>query len=165
TYEGDGYHVRLLDAATLVVLAARKFHEDRALTPWPAQERSSHALRLGSGALYVALAERDPRLVKLRLPSLAPEASLVFPTPNAHRTLSTSAALSAPPAPLSFDTGADRYLLSGDLRLLAPLPATAAPREDESSSEMMGERVSQRMFGRTVSTAVRNERWVLRVAP
>ena len=77
----------------------------------------------------------------------------------------TSAALSALPAPLSFDSGNDRYLLSSDLRILAPLPARTAPKEDEESSQMMGERVTQRVFGRTVSTSIRHERWVLRVTP
>ena len=54
-------------------------------------------------------------------------------------------------------------LISRDLRLLAPLPTTTAPIEDEASSSVMGERVTQRMFGRTVSTAVRQGQWVMRV--
>ena len=161
TYEDDNYHLRLFDPATLVVLAARKLQGP--FTPWPAPELSSHALRLEAGRLYVALARRDPSFVELRLPSLATASSMVFPVPLAHRWPYTSAALSAAPAALSFDSGNDRYLLSGDLRLLASLPP-ARVRVRVEGEASAGERVTQRMFGRTVSTAVRQGRWVLRVA-
>jgi hypothetical protein len=162
-YEAGNYRVRLLDAATLVILTASKFRGP--LTPWPTPERSSHALRLEAGHLYVALAEPDPRFVRLLLPSLTSDASAVFRIPQAHRSGYTSASLSAPPAPLSFDSGNDRHLLASDLRIVAPLPARTAPTEDAESSQMMGERVTQRIFGRTVSTSVRHERWMLRVTP
>jgi len=163
SYEAGSYHVRLLDAATLAILTASKFRGP--LAPWPAQELSSHALRLEAGHLYVALAEPDPRFVRLLLPSLAIDASAVFRIPQAHRSGYTSASLSALPAPLSFDSGNDRHLLSSELRILAQVPARTAPKEDEESSQMMGERVTQRIFGRTVSTSVRHARWMLRVTP
>ncbi|CAN5892476.1 hypothetical protein BH11MYX4_BH11MYX4_11000 [soil metagenome] len=163
SYETGNYHVRLVDAATLAVVAARKFRGP--LAPWPAQELSSHALRLEAGHLYLALAEPDPRFVRLRLPSLVTDGSTVFRIPQAHRSGYTSASLSAPPAALSFDSGNDRQLLASDLRILAPLPARTAPKEDEESSQMVGERVTQRIFGRTVSTSIRHERWMLRVTP
>lgn len=163
TYETGSYHVRLLDAATLAVLTASKFRGPFA--PWPVQDLSSHALRLEAGHLYVALAEPDPRFVRLLLPSLAIDASAVFRIPQAHRSGYTSASLSALPAPLSFDSGNDRHLLSSDLRILGALPARPAPKEDEASSRMMGERITHRIFGRTVSTSIRRERWTLRVTP
>jgi hypothetical protein len=161
TYEAGEYHVRLLDAPTLALLTTRTFAGP--LTPWPVQDLSSHALRFDAGHLHVALAEQEPRFVRLLLPSLATDASAVFRIPQGHRSGYTSAALSAPPAPLAFDSGNDRYLLSSELRIGAPVPARTAPREDEQSAQLVGERVTQRIFGRTVTTSVRAGRWTLRV--
>jgi hypothetical protein len=161
TYEAGGYELRLLDAATLAILTTRSFRGP--LTPWPVTDLSSHALRFESGRLYLALAESDPRFVRLALPSLATELSTVFVVPLAHRWAYTSARLSSAPSPLSFDSGNDRFLLSSDLKIGGAVRAGATPQEDEASAEMPGERLSQRIFGRTVSTSVRRKRWMLRV--
>lgn len=159
----DNYEVRLLDAATLAIVTTTTFQGP--FTPWPVQEISSHALRFETNRLYIALAEPDPRFVRLTLPSLAIDASAVFRVPQSHRWAYTSAALSSPPSPLSFDSGNDRHLLSSDLRIGALLPSRTPPKEDELSAEMIGERVTQRIFGRTVSTLIRHGRWHLRVSP
>ena len=93
------------------------------------------------------------------------DASAVFRVPQAHRWVYTSASLSALPAPLSFDSGNDRHLLSNDLRIGASLPPRTAPKDDDDSGQTMGERVTGRIFGRIVSTSMRHDRWFVRVTP
>ena len=96
-------------------------------------------LRLGVFlATYLFLGEGGaPARTRARRPLRhAVETSTVFEVPLAHRWTYTSAALSASHDAFSFDTGNDRYLLSRDLQLLGPLPATSAAVEDEASSQV-----------------------------
>ncbi len=79
-------HVRLFDASTLSIISARVFRGEHLLRPHQVPERASHALRLLGGRLFVAVPDDDPRIVALRLPSLATERERTFTVPGNLRT-------------------------------------------------------------------------------
>lgn len=163
TFERDGYHVRLVDASTFAVMTTRTLG-DAALAPWPSPARSSHALRLEDGRLYVALPERDPRVVALRLPALATEASIVFPIPSEHRWAYSSVALDAVAEPLGFETADDGHvLLARDLSSYRKTKSAALGAWAPGEPSEMGERVVARAYGRTVISGVVADEWVLAV--
>lgn len=167
SYEDGRYHVRVFDPETLEVLGARKLQGEARMIPWPRTERSAHALRLEAGRLYVALANQDPKILGLRLPSLATEVSYVFPMKRELRWLYTGVPLAPPPSPLAFDFTFDGrlHVLSNALRPLRVEPLQKLPASAPQPPEGAGERVAMVVHGRSVIVGKRGDDWVLSVGP
>ncbi|MDB4946634.1 MAG: hypothetical protein JWP97_6168 [Labilithrix sp.] len=167
--EEAGYHVRLFDASSLAVIAARVIQGSGRLTAWPSAERSGRALRFERHRLLVALADpANPVFLGLRLPSLATELSGRFVTPRSARWYYTSASFVPAPGPLAVDIpDVGRRALSPTLQPAGSLPYVPDTRRSDGLETPEGAEASSAvMGGRRFTTGVREDgRWAVAITP
>lgn len=109
------------------------------LRPHQVPRLASRSLRLLAGSLYVAVPDDDPRIVSLRLPSLATERERTFAVPASLRTpFSSSIALSTVGDGLLIGVG-ETFVLSPKLVTVAHhrAPITQPIAFDRSSGRIL----------------------------
>jgi hypothetical protein len=107
-------HVRVLDPSTLAIKNARVFEGKELLRPHFMGKLEPHVLALHGGRLYVALADVDPTIVALGLPSLKTEAERVLRMAERGFFRSTSASIVSANGKLVVG------VLHGDVHVLTP---------------------------------------------